>query len=473
MANLNFDPDNTLAGGLYAMTPQEIIRLGVALCDAVEAAVGADGAHGGVRPGNITAADGAVALGPVNHAKISEMEPDMLEYVAPEQFWNGESTPASDVYAIGLLLYTALNRGAMPFFGPEEQHSPEERATALQNRMKGVSMPYPATAGRALGDVVRRATAFRPEERYATPGQLKAALQSLPEGAEVPAAVPVVPLTAAEAQNMPSYKVDKDFEKTEPPKEKPKRAKKPKRAGGEVDEEMDAKTFRGAEPEKRSRRGIVVPIILGVAVIVALVLLLRACQSDGDVEGLPVIQETPAVTETDNPIHAAVPETPLPGMETMEPATPDDTDTDGEADTDEPDEEPEPTYELVLADVTWTQAKALCEEMGGHLVTVESAEEMQTVIALAEENSAQFVWLGAQRESDGVWRYVTGEEMTYVAWDSGEPTVTDSDGTAEDYLLLWYRPAVGTWSCNDTRNDPISVLPATYSGKIAYICEYD
>ncbi len=123
--------------------------------------------------------------------------------------------------------------------------------------------------------------------------------------------------------------------------------------------------------------------------------------------------------------------------------------------------------------MTWTQAKALCEEMGGHLVTVESAEEMQTVIALAEENSAQFVWLGAQRESDGVWRYVTGEEMTYVAWDSGEPTVTDSDGTAEDYLLLWYRPAVGTWSCNDTRNDPISVLPATYSGKIAYICEYD
>lgn len=36
-------------------------------------------------------------------------------------------------------------------------------------------------------------------------------------------------------------------------------------------------------------------------------------------------------------------------------------------------------YELVISDVSWNQAEALCEEKGGHLVTVTSEEEYQTI----------------------------------------------------------------------------------------------
>ncbi|MBR1659398.1 MAG: hypothetical protein IJ705_03685, partial [Oscillospiraceae bacterium] len=230
MALLNYDPDNTLAGGLYSMTPREAIRLGVALCRAVEYAVGADGVHGGVWPGNITCADGQVALGPASRAAIAEMQPDMLEYVAPEQFWVGSSTPASDVYSIGLVLYTALNRGVKPFFASAGEDSPEARADAMQNRMKGTPLPYPATAGRALGDVVLRAVAFQAGDRYETPGRLRAALEALPEGSEVPAVVPVVPLTEEERQNMPNYRVDKDFEEPE----LPRRSKRDRRSKGKA-----------------------------------------------------------------------------------------------------------------------------------------------------------------------------------------------------------------------------------------------
>ena len=35
MSFLNFDPDNTLAGGLYGLSPREVIRLGEELCQAV------------------------------------------------------------------------------------------------------------------------------------------------------------------------------------------------------------------------------------------------------------------------------------------------------------------------------------------------------------------------------------------------------------------------------------------------------
>ncbi len=153
MQSLQFDPDNTLAGGLYGMTPKEAVSLALGLCEAVEQAVGADGFHGGVWPGNITAANGQVALGAPGTKGITQMSPDEMEFISPEQFWSGKNSPTADVYAIGLMLYTALNGGTMPWFSRQGEHSPEERAEALQNRMKGKALPYPSGGGRALGDV--------------------------------------------------------------------------------------------------------------------------------------------------------------------------------------------------------------------------------------------------------------------------------------------------------------------------------
>ena len=98
MNTTNFDPDNTLAGGLYALTPREAIRLTISICEAVERSVGAEGSHGAVWPGNISVLDGCAALGPASEAAgIAELSPDALEFVSPEQFWNGKAVPESDV----------------------------------------------------------------------------------------------------------------------------------------------------------------------------------------------------------------------------------------------------------------------------------------------------------------------------------------------------------------------------------------
>ena len=462
MTTLSFDPDNTLAGGLYAMSPREAISLAAGLCDATERAVGADGCHGGVWPGNITAADGQIALGPVNDAGIADMNPDALEFVAPELFWGGEHTPACDVYSIGLVLYTALNGGVMPFFQAGTEHSAEDRAAALRNRMKGKTLPYPASAGRELGDVVLKALSFRGEDRYATPGQLKAALCSLPEGAAIPAAAPVIPLSSEELKNAHSYKVDKDFEPAEP--EKKKKQPKARKLEGAVDEDMDAEEFR--KTKKKGRW--VLPVVLILVIIVALLLLLRGCNDNQNPAGFIV---DPEPTETVSPIHSPVPTAELTLPESTEtPEEPEETEPPEE--TEEP-ENKEPVYEVYLADVTWEEAKNLCDQKGGHLATIRDNEQYNTIIQLAEKNGAQFVWLGAYRAENAQWYYVTGDTLDYAAWDVNEPSAMDNDGTREDYLLLWYRPAVGYWSYNDMRNDPVSVAPATYSGKIAYICQYD
>ena len=459
MAFLTFDPDNTLAGGLYAMTPREVIRLGVALCEAAERGAGPEGWHGAIWPGNITAADGQVALGPTGGGAVAELEPDALEFVAPEQFWSGTVTPASDVYSIGLILYTALNDGIMPFFAPDDAHTPEKRAYALQSRMKGADLPYPRTAGRELGEVVARAIAFQAEDRYPKPAALKLALQALPEGAAVPAVAPVIPLTKAEVENAHSYRVDKNFEHTEP--EKARKPDKRRRESGEVDENMDAGEFRKT-PRKKGRW--ILPVILILLIAAAAVLLLRSCRDYYD-PSFPITTPSPDDPGvTDNPIHPPVPtESPVPVAQETPTPTPEPT----------PEPTPRPKYEIYVENVTWEQAKKLCEDKGGHLATVRSDEQLAEIIAMAEEKGAQFVWLGAYRASNSHWYYVTGDALGYTQWDKGEPSALDMDGTREDYLLLWYRKNNNTWSYNDMRNDPVSIAPATYGGKLAYICEYD
>ena len=270
---------------------------------------------------------------------------------------------------------------------------------------------------------------------------------------------PVIPLTEQEIRNAHSYKVDKDFEHVVPDKPRRSAPQRHARADGEVDENMDVSEFRKTP---RSYKRWILPAVLLVLIVAAAVLLLRSCRNYYD-PAFPIDTPGPgSPVETENPIHPPVPtETPVPvPTETPEP-------------TPEPTEEPTVKYEIFLENVTWEQAKTLCENKGGHLATVRSEEQLGEIIDLAKAKGASFVWLGAYRASNGHWYYVTGDALSYTKWDKNEPSAVDMDGTREDYLLLWYRANSGTWSYNDMRNDPVSVARATYSGKLAYVCEYD
>ena len=56
-------------------------------------------------------------------------------------------------------------------------------------------------------------------------------------------------------------------------------------------------------------------------------------------------------------------------------------------------------------------------------------------------------------------------------WASGEPSVHDTNGAAEDYVLIT-RTSSG-WYYNDCIGDPAGRYPQFYSGKIGYIIEID
>ena len=128
------------------------------------------------------------------------------------------------------------------------------------------------------------------------------------------------------------------------------------------------------------------------------------------------------------------------------------------------------TYAVIAGDVTWEEARQLAEERGGYLAAVTSQEEWDTVQALAEESGLTYLWLGGQAGGDGAFGWLTGEAFDFSCWYPGEPSGSDSDGTAESFLCMW-KPD-GAWSWNDQRDDIIAGNREA-AGKIGCVIEYE
>ena len=81
---------------------------------------------------------------------------------------------------------------------------------------------------------------------------------------------------------------------------------------------------------------------------------------------------------------------------------------------------------------TWYAAKQVCEQRGGHLVTVTNEEEAAFLATFVGSN----FWLGASNVEDGeTWEWINGEEFSYNRWAQDEPSYsTDNDERSEHYL---------------------------------------
>lgn len=163
--------------------------------------------------------------------------------------------------------------------------------------------------------------------------------------------------------------------------------------------------------------------------------------------------------------------TPATAEATPTPTVPVETVVPTETPTPTPTPKPEPTYEVVTADVSWADAEAAAEAKGGHLVVIDSAEKWTRVAQLADESGLTYVWIGLHRTDSGELAWVKDNVDPVYNWASGEPSVHDTNGAAEDYVLIT-RTSSG-WYYNDCIGDPAGRYPQFYSGKIGYIIEID
>ena len=111
-------------------------------------------------------------------------------------------------------------------------------------------------------------------------------------------------------------------------------------------------------------------------------------------------------------------------------------------------------FEVVTGTFTWIQAKSDAENRGGKLACIKNAEDQSSVEAIMQGAS---YWIGGTDEiTEGQWKWVDGEAMSFQNWAAGEPN--DVNG-GENALQIY--PS-GEW------ND----LPTNSTSLDGYIIEF-
>jgi tRNA A-37 threonylcarbamoyl transferase component Bud32 len=160
--------------------PWHAAGLAAQVADALEAAHRAGLVHRDVKPANILlCGDGRVKVADFGIAKaVAEADltqPGLMvgtaKYLAPEQVRGDPVDPRTDIYSLGVVLYEMLC-GRAPFVADTDAATALARLTRDPLRPRQVRASVP----RALEDVVGRAMAREPAQRYASASDLRAAL---------------------------------------------------------------------------------------------------------------------------------------------------------------------------------------------------------------------------------------------------------------------------------------------------------
>lgn len=105
---------------------------------------------------------------------------------------------------------------------------------------------------------------------------------------------------------------------------------------------------------------------------------------------------------------------------------------------------------------SWEEAKEFCENYSGNLAVVHSQKEndmLMELINMQKENhfiSKPCYWLGAEAESTGQWKWVTGENVeNYSNWSEGNPDSYDwGEEGRENYLAMIADVEQNDWDSN-------------------------
>lgn len=148
-------------------------------------------------------------------------------------------------------------------------------------------------------------------------------------------------------------------------------------------------------------------------------------------------------------------------------------------------------YRIVISDVSWSQAKAECENAGGYLARINSAEEYQYITNMLTSGgyTKNHFYLGGRRDGNGREYFWVNKDNQFIGdvinasdswssgcWFSSEPSFVDTGSGAngqieENVMNLFY--VNGAWYLNDSSDDLAGNYPSLMRGKVGYIIEME
>lgn len=198
-----------------AVTEEMVCKVARDMCTALTHCKEFGIVHRDIKPQNIFVSRfGDYKLGDFGIAKTVEKtmggtKIGTYNYMAPEVYMNQPYGAAVDIYSLGLVLYWMLNEKRMPFMPlpPEKLRAGMDEQSRMR-RLSGEPLPPPAHGSEKLKQIVLKACAFDPKERYQTAAEMLADLNAgeaaaIPEPPKPPVEYHPAPVEAPKPEPQP------------------------------------------------------------------------------------------------------------------------------------------------------------------------------------------------------------------------------------------------------------------------------
>ena len=171
----------------HNMTRADIIQLGIDMCKALEICQRYNIIHRDIKPENMfVSAMGDYKLGDFGIARTIDKTSGGLSkkgtytYMAPEVYREDSYGSSVDIYSLGIVMYRLLNYNRAPFLpSPPSPITHNDRETAIVRRISGEKFPKPANAEGRLAEIVLKACAYLPRDRYSSPLMMRQELENI------------------------------------------------------------------------------------------------------------------------------------------------------------------------------------------------------------------------------------------------------------------------------------------------------
>ena len=193
------------------LTAAGVVRLGIDIAGALEACESNNILHRDIKPDNIFhSRQGTFKLGDFGIARKMEKvyagfsRKGTFTYMAPEVYQGKSYDQTADIYSLGLVMYRFLNDNRGPF--QQERSYPmaySEAEEATMRRMTGEALPAPEKADERLSEIILKACAYDPEDRYQSAAELRKNLIDVLDSQDDTA--PVIPLFPSDGSTVTMF----------------------------------------------------------------------------------------------------------------------------------------------------------------------------------------------------------------------------------------------------------------------------